>query len=60
MFDRLVEFHEFCHKCAYCNKKENEEPCDSCLEVPVRTFSRRPVNFKAKDGGISLGKKKDR
>lgn len=47
--EHLVEFDVWCEKCEYADKREDEEPCDSCLECPVNTHSHRPVKFKAKE-----------
>lgn len=44
-----VYFGEYCKKCKYWEKKENEEPCDECLENPVNLYSHKPVNYKEKE-----------
>lgn len=44
-----VYFHEYCKTCAYKDNKEDEEPCDDCLEEPVNVYSHKPVCWKAKD-----------
>ena len=44
-----VYFGEYCKKCKYLEKKENEEPCDECLENPVNLYSHKPVNYKEKE-----------
>lgn len=43
-----VSFYDWCPKCQHYLKKGDEEPCDSCLDQPWNTDSRKPVNFKEK------------
>lgn len=40
-----VRFDLYCKKCKHCNKKEDEEPCDECLNNPVNLYSHKPINF---------------
>lgn len=44
-----VYFGEYCKNCKYWEKKENETPCDECLENPVNLYSHKPVNYKEKE-----------
>ena len=44
-----VYFGEYCKKCEYFKKIENEKPCDECLENPVNLYSHKPVNYKEKE-----------
>ena len=44
-----VYFHEYCKKCVYKDKKEDETPCDECLAEPMNTYSHKPVKFKEED-----------
>lgn len=43
-----VYFDEFCPKCKYKTNKENESPCDECLEECMNLYSHKPVNFEEK------------
>ena len=43
-----VHFHEYCENCVYFAAKSTEEPCDTCLGIPVSNNSHKPVNFKRK------------
>lgn len=43
-----VYFSEWCSKCKHFEKKEEEEPCDECLEHPGREYSHKPEKFEAK------------
>lgn len=45
---KMVWFNGYCQKCKYLNKKENEEPCDECLEHPINEDSHKPVKFEDK------------
>ena len=40
-----VRFDQYCKKCKHCNKKEDEEPCDECLNNPTNLYSHKPINF---------------
>lgn len=44
-----VYFDEFCPKCKHEKKKENESPCDECLEEGMNLYSHKPVRFEEKD-----------
>ena len=43
-----VRFDEYCKTCKYEPKKEDEDPCDECLNNPVSLYSKKPVNWKEK------------
>lgn len=43
-----VDFLSYCPICKYQNIDESEDPCDECLENPMNTYSKKPVNFKEK------------
>lgn len=45
MENKIVWFGKYCHECKYESKKENEKPCDECLEFPANEDSHRPVEF---------------
>lgn len=45
MAEKIVEFHEYCEKCKYWEKSEEEDPCFECLENPVNVDSHKPVKF---------------
>lgn len=47
--EKFVNFRLYCPKCAHYTVKAEDEPCNSCLESPVNTYSEKPVNFKAKE-----------
>lgn len=49
LHDKFVLFNKWCKHCVHSEKKENEEPCDHCLEEPINTDSHKPVLFKQKD-----------
>lgn len=44
-----VYFDNFCALCEHKDKKENESPCDDCLNEPVNENSHRPVFFVRKE-----------
>lgn len=43
-----VRFDEYCMTCEHETKKEDEDPCDECLNNPVNLYSKKPVNWKEK------------
>lgn len=43
-----VRFDEYCKTCKYESKKEDEDPCDECINNPVNLYSKKPVNWKEK------------
>lgn len=47
-YQKEVYFDQYCKTCEHCEKKEDEEPCDECLDEPVNTYSHKPVNWKEK------------
>ena len=47
-----VYFDNFCAQCVHKDNKENEPPCDECLEEPVNEYSHKPVKFVMKDKSL--------
>lgn len=45
---KIVRFDEYCKKCKHKDKKEDETPCDECLDNPVNVDSHKPVKFEEK------------
>lgn len=45
-----VLFSEYCGKCKHSDLSEYEDPCDSCLSVPAREYSHKPMMFEEKKG----------
>ena len=44
-----VYFDQYCKTCEYEKCKEEENPCDDCLNEPVNLYSHKPVMWKAKN-----------
>lgn len=42
-----VYFGQYCKKCKHVDTKEDEEPCEECLNYPVNLYSHKPVKFEA-------------
>ncbi|MBQ0089512.1 MAG: hypothetical protein KBT27_09300 [Prevotellaceae bacterium] len=42
---KIVDFEYYCRYCVNFKKKEEEEPCCDCLEVPARYNSKKPERF---------------
>lgn len=42
---KIVNFH-YCTLCVHKDKKEDENPCDLCLEEPGGIDQRKPMYFK--------------
>lgn len=47
--DRIVDFKKYCETCKHKDLDEVKDPCNECLENPVNTNSRKPINYKEKD-----------
>lgn len=48
--DKIVEFHEWCHKCKYYKRPENDEPCETCLTDSTNEYSHKPTQWEQCDG----------
>ena len=46
---KIVDFYKYCPKCEHYLKSESEDPCCGCLDIPINTWSNKPVNFKEKE-----------
>lgn len=42
---KIVEFNKYCCTCEHFNKKEDEEPCFTCLAEPENANSHKPVKW---------------
>lgn len=40
-----VMFDWYCSKCVHKDLKDNEHPCDECLEEAINLYSHKPVNY---------------
>lgn len=45
---KLVDFDKYCEKCEYSDRDGTQHPCNSCLTVPARENSHKPINYKKK------------
>ena len=43
-----VYFDQYCSRCLFEKKPEDEDPCNECLYNPGNEDSHKPVNFKKK------------
>lgn len=41
-----VFFDEYCKHCKYWGCKDDDDPCDECLNTPYNENSHKPINFK--------------
>ena len=44
-----VDFATYCSKCEYDERNEIYDPCNDCLDVPVRAYTDKPLCFKDKE-----------
>ena len=44
----FIDFEKWCPKCKYKDTEEYREPCNSCLEVPVRPNDSSPERWEKK------------
>lgn len=42
---KFVDFASYCPLCKHRDKKEDDSPCDECLEVGARKDTRKPERF---------------
>ena len=54
-----VYYHEYCPRCIYLEKEENEPPCDECLSRSTEWGSHKPIKFKER-GNENGGKEKQK
>lgn len=47
--EKFVNFRLYCPKCKYYDLKQDEEPCNECLENPTNQYSTKPVMYKEKE-----------
>lgn len=40
-----VYFHKYCKTCKHEKVKQEDEPCNTCLEDPVNLYSHKPVKY---------------
>jgi hypothetical protein len=45
----LVDFGEHCPKCKHLALKENEPPCDECMEEGTNFETSKPVRWESTD-----------
>lgn len=46
--DKFVDFGKYCTQCKHENKEDCKEPCNECLENPVRSGTEVPIKFEKK------------
>lgn len=47
--DHIVKYEDWCKLCKHKDVDEKDDPCDSCLEQPINTDSRKPVLYEERD-----------
>lgn len=45
---KVVDYNRWCKTCKYEKKKEEEVPCDECLETPLNFETTQPVKWEKK------------
>ena len=48
--DKIVRYDRYCKSCANWKLKQDEEPCNTCLDNPTNLHSRKPVCYKPTKG----------
>lgn len=43
--NKIVFFEQYCPRCKYEDREENEDPCWDCLDCPINQDTHRPVKF---------------
>lgn len=44
-----VYFNQYCQKCKHHELKDEQEPCNECLDYPINLYSHKPVKFEDKE-----------
>ena len=42
---KIVDFYKYCQTCKYKDVKEENEPCNTCLDNPVNIHTEKPVKY---------------
>lgn len=56
---KIVDFTK-CKSCEFKDIKENEHPCDACLDIPAREHSNIPEYYKEKLKGENSTKSEEK
>ena len=59
IIEKIVEFDKYCKTCQHCDLDEKFDPCHDCLNYPVNTNSKKPVNYKEDEKKIKKENKKE-
>lgn len=43
-----VYFEQYCKSCKHSSNKEDEDPCNICLNEPANVYSHKPLYWKEK------------
>ena len=46
--DKIVRYDRYCKTCLNKDLKQDEEPCNECLNNPTNGYSRKPVKYEKK------------
>lgn len=44
-----VYYNMYCNSCVHKAKKNEQSPCDECLDEPINYQSHKPIKYKKKD-----------
>lgn len=44
-----VYFDQYCKTCKHEKKAETDEPCDDCLNYPMKPYSHKPMYWEDKN-----------
>lgn len=47
--EHIVEFENFCEHCKHKDNPEDSIPCNNCLNNPVNTDSKQPIEYEPTD-----------
>ena len=46
--EQMVRYDTWCKKCKNNETKENDDPCEECLNHPINEHTEKPINFEEK------------
>lgn len=47
--NKEVDFHYYCERCINRDTSETADPCNECLDTPVRIGTEKPLKFESID-----------
>lgn len=49
IIDKIVDFKKYCETCEFKDVKQQDDPCNECLDNPTNVHTTKPVNYKEQE-----------